>query len=503
MIPVITTPLDQTDPFGINLNYDPDFETLRNEIGKSGKIDFNLIESLSVKIISEKSKDIRVLSFLSLAYLWKENWECFADVFDGFAVLAQQNYNALKPDRDRAKRLALEWLSGERYTGLLADKNPGEVDYIQVIRLKDALVKIKSILEDVFAHVSPFPSKLLDRVHQWEISCKPLVSVQKTLGNIAQEDSVRHSIEKGTNKTPGQIQSGIREAVSQLIQKEPLRPMGYRLMRSLRWDILDKAPPSENGKTQLSGPQPQQRTLFDNLIAHKEWKDVLQKAEAVFSCGSNHLWLDLQRMVFVACRECGIEYASVGDAVFQETEYLLRRIPDLINLCFSDSTPFCDEITRKWIGIKLKTASVMDNVTGIPLSVSNDGIGQQNKRVDEMVLAGQINEALEFLQNSIRASADERENFHRSIKVGEVLLGAAQAELAVAVLEYLDQKISFYNLDKWEPDLTVEAWVVLLRAYRAIKVKQQNLQVILAEKQSRILGKITQINPKRGFMMNK
>jgi predicted component of type VI protein secretion system len=84
-----------------------------------------MIETTAVKILKEKAKDIRVLSFLAYSAVRNENWEALADIFDGLAQLGAKNFDALQPDRERAKELAFKWLSEDRFTGALADKARG------------------------------------------------------------------------------------------------------------------------------------------------------------------------------------------------------------------------------------------------------------------------------------------------------------------------------------------------------------------------------------------
>ena len=178
MLSIITTPFPGANPFGENINYDPDFDIVKNEIGKLGGIDFELLEKSAMKILEKKAKDIRVLSFLSWSYLKSGDWERFSDIYDGLGTLIEQNYDALLPERDRAKQLAFKWLAEERFTSLLEDKKPTETDYDHIARMLAGLTKIKPVLESKFPDGSPFPSALFTIVQKWEKACKPKPKVE-------------------------------------------------------------------------------------------------------------------------------------------------------------------------------------------------------------------------------------------------------------------------------------------------------------------------------------
>jgi type VI secretion system protein VasJ len=274
-------------------------------------------------------------------------------------------------------------------------------------------------------------------------------------------------------------------------------------MRSVRWDILEKSPPVEGGKTQLQGPNPQQRAYFQNLVAQKDWKTALEKAEAAFASGANHFWLDLQRIIVMACKELGVTYSAVRNAVLLETAYFLNRVPEVVSMAFSDGLPFCDDATKDWINTEVAAALSSGSASGAA-SGASDPLDAEMKEVNGLVAAGQFEQAMDLVQKSIRSSSTERDNFRRMIAIGSLLLKAKQPDISVSVMESLDQKISAYNLERWDPDIAVEAWSVLVQAYKVGKAtKPQNIQVQIQERQNIILSKISQIDPKKAFTLNK
>jgi type VI secretion system ImpA/VasJ family protein len=412
--------------------------------------------------------------------------------------LATKNFDALQPDRERAKELAFKWISEDRFTGVLADKKPAEADHPHIVRLLDALTKLKPILEQKFPQGAPFPSELQRNGIAWEKACKPKPAAAAGGAAPGQASAAAEPME-----TPKQAMGIARKAALFLIEKEPLKPMGYRLMRSIRWDILEKAPPAEGGRTQIPGPAAQQRDYFQGLIAQQDWKNALEKAEAAFAAASNHLWLDLQRIIATACDKLGQQYREVKSAVLFETACFVKRVPDIAPLNFADGTPFCDETTKKWLSGDVR--AVFSAAGGAAAAPSTGDLFEKElKRVNELVGSGKVEEAIDLVQSGIRTAKCERDSFRRSMLVGTLLLQAKQADIAVSVLEMLDQKAGVYSLEKWDPDLAVEAWSLLVQAYRAARAgKPANIQVSLQEKQNSILTKVSYIDPKKALQLNK
>jgi type VI secretion system protein VasJ len=489
------------NPMGANINYDADFDACKNEIGKIGGIDYALVETSCKKLLGESSKDIRLLCFLSFVYLRDAKWESFADIFDGFVKLSQQNYDAMYPDRERAKQNALKWLSEPRYNETIAQQKPAEADYAHITRLLAALTTLKTTLQEKFPKGSPFPSTLFSAVQNWEKACKPKPKPEAAAGAAAAGGTAGDPMD-----TPKQAQTIARKAAGFLIEKEPQRPMGFRLMRSLRWDIFEKAPPAaDGGKTALAPPPADLVASLSAALANKEFKPALDKAESAYAGAANHLWLGLQRIAALACQGLGEPFKPVEQAILFETGLFVKRFPDILKLSFSDGTPFCDDATKEWIAAQVMPIFSAEGSapTKETAESTGDKVEDEKAQVASLTSSGKTEAALDLLQNAIRNSSNERDNFRRSILVCNLLVTAKQPDIALSILDSLDAKIQLYHLDKWDPDLAVEAWCIIVKVLKVARAgKAPPVQANMAEKQNSILSKISQIDPKKAFSLN-
>ena len=484
---------------GANINYDADFDACKGEIGKIGNIDYGVVETSCRKLLAEKSKDMRLLCFLGFTYLRSAKWEFLADVFEGFVKLCTQNFDAMFPDRERAKFNAIKWLSEPRFNETAAAQKPDEADYPHVARLLENLTSLKGILQEKFPEGSPFPSGFHTAVQNWEKACKPKPkpdAAAAAAGGTAAAEAM---------DTPKQAQLSARKAAYFLIEKEPQRPMGFRLMRSIRWDIFDKVPPNENGKTQLAPPAAELIAALGAMIANKEFKPALDKTEVAFTTGANHLWLGLQRIGVEACRGLGESYRAVEQAIVYETGFFVKRLPDIAKLSFSDGSPFCDDATREWLSkqvLPLLSSGGTPGATKDTEASAGDKVEAEKKQVATLSASGKTEAALDLLQNAIRNSSNERDNFRRSIIMCNMLATAKQPDIALSILESLDGKIQLYHLDKWDPDLAVDAWSIMVKVLKVARAnKPAPLQAGMTEKQNTILSKISQIDPKKAFSL--
>ena len=496
---------------GANINYDPDFDVIKNEMGKLGGCDWDAVRNRSISVLKNKCKDIRVISFLALVFLKNSNWEELADLFEGLALLSVNGVAPLHPEREVAKNNAIKWLGDLKFADALNDKKPVETDHDHCVRLVNALESFKTVCAAGFTGGSPFPSAFLKAAQGWQKVSQPKPAETAPVPASAGAAAVA-SYGAGTSNvavtaepldTPKQAQLLVRKAATALIDKEPQRPMGYRIMRAVRWDMLEKVPPSEGGKTQLPAPRAEQRAYFATLLSQKDWKNILEKGEKAFTGEANHVWLDLQRLIVTACKELGDQYADVRQALIAECAALVRRIPGLLELTFVDGTPFCDGATKDWIAAELKSSGQgTESSTSAAQSESQSKVAIEQKEVNAMLATGSVGKALDYLHGAIRNSSNERDNFRRSQLLSTILISAKQPDIAVSILESLNSKISAYHLDTWDPELAVEAWTILYKAYGLSKNnKTPPIQIALQEKQNTILGNISRIDPTKAFSL--
>ncbi len=299
-------------------------------------------------------------------------------------------------------------------------------------------------------------------------------------------------------ENPKDAQAEVRKIALFLIEKEPNKPIGYRLIRSLRWDIIEKAPPSENGKTRMEPPNKEKREFLQNLMAKGEWKKALLTSQKTFCSGPLHYWLDLQRISATSCKELGNEYSSIYNTICLETALLIKRVPEIVDLSYSDGSPFCDGATKDWL--ESDSSSVLSSSDSSSSKKSDETsypLKEEKKEVNALIATGKLDSAIELIQNKISDSGIERLNFKRSLILCNLLISGKHANVAMAILESLNDKITTYNLEKWEPDLAVEVWSLLIKVYKIVgNNKPQNIQIIIQEKQNSILNKISCINPK-------
>jgi type VI secretion system protein ImpA len=137
----------------------------------------------------------------------------------------------------------------------------------------------------------------------------------------------------------------ILAAAQFLRRKAPASPVAYLILRALRWGEL------RGGGDQLDGlleaPPADVRRALRHYAAQKDWKRVIETAEAAMSSGCGRGWLDLQRYSIQACD--GLGYQGASKAIRSELKALLADYPQLPTATLNDDTGAANPETLTWL----------------------------------------------------------------------------------------------------------------------------------------------------------
>jgi len=458
---------------------------VKAEILKLGGLDYDLIGQKSLALLSEKSKDIRLFLFLCMCYMRKNEWESFCDCFDALGQLIEKDYNAIFPQRPRAKQLAFGWLGEDKFLDLIDKSVPSPDAHESFKRLVDSLGKLKIKLDVEFPNGSPFPARLYQAAQKWVKTTEPKKeapppppvqqqsTTSQTQGTTTQASSAAPST-GGSSGVGGSAPAGpmenvkdalelVRKAAFFLIEKEPLKPAGYRLMRSVRWDGIENAPAVTEGNLTRIDPLPEERRNFlQGLLGKGDFKVAFDTVEKAFSSGVTLYWLDLQRIAATAAKQLGPTYDNVRNAIQLETAIFVKRVPKILTLAYSDGTPFCDPATLDWINSDV--AAMLSSGKGGGGN-ANDAVEADKRAANDLASGNKVDDAVDLLMSKINESGSERDNFRRRIVIASIMISSKRPDIAIYILENLVEIIDRNNLVTWEPSLAADALNYLVRSY--------------------------------------
>jgi len=290
--------------------------------------------------------------------------------------------------------------------------------------------------------------------------------------------------------------SAVIEAATFLREADATNLVPYRLLRSLRWDILTDAPPNDNGVTRLEPPLEQRRTYLRGLLEKGEHETLVKEGERSFQDGSFHVWLDLQRLVVGALRAMGDGYGGVADALTTDLAMLIRRVPALLTLRFTDNTPFADGLTVEWIDTTVRPALQAEGTDGRAPSEAGDSdpLADAYAEARATLSGGDLATALATLQGA-PPDGTRRFAFRRRLYEATLCTRAGQHGVARALLEALTEDVQRHQLHTWEPHLALATHKELHACYSALANEAAPAnKAALHEKRQLALDAIAQID---------
>ncbi len=482
---------------GSELNYDSDFETIKQEVSKSECIDYELVEEKACYILNNKSKDIRVFSYLALCYLKKENWCYFVDLFEALVHLTKERFDSLFPRRLQGKRMAFKWLEESRFTEMLENATVSSDAHDQMDRLASVLDNLRDSLTLNFPESSPFPEKLYAFAKKWrqltekkqaEIS-QPIENKESSKEYVSKENSII-SESSGEFETAKAAFDTIRKCALFLIEKEPQKTAGYRLMRIIRWSNVEMLPFAEEKITKIEPPSKERREYLISLLEKRDYKSALVQSEKMFSSGNTLFWFELQRISANAADNLGVTFAGVKETITFETAMFLNKYPQIRELKFIDGTPFSDSETERWIKHDI-----------IPLFCNFNKVGDNSGRVEKegiksSVVASNTETDLVHLVDEIRSDGNELDNFRRRLSIVSYMLEVKRLEIALYMLESLYELANTYYLAKWVPSLVVDLLNLMVKTYELMaKDKSGDKRSVLIDKRDNALKMMCNLDP--------
>ncbi len=488
-------PIAGAAPAGVDLAYDSDFERLGGEIEKlnslaGGVTDWDLVAVESERILREKSKDLRVMSWLTAARAHREGWAGIVAGLESYAALTRTFWESLHPPRARAKARAgqVEWLCSvlaRRIVALAASA----ADAPLVRALEPLVAELGAFflaqLGELAPVMSPLRIAVRDKIRDLPDAPAPIVptatpadddspaterpSAPPVVAPVAVPAVLVPLLDAVTLGSLDAAQAAARLHREPLLTLAhhargvaPTRAWPYRLVRICAWLAIDERPEQEHGKTFVRAPKTSEREELIARHAAAQWDAVLTLAEEAI--GAHPLWLDPHRYAALALEAKGPAYREPRATVGRELCAFLQRMGELASLAFANGTPFAAAETLDWIAreqARLAQTSTRTS-SSTPADENFDAFVLD---LDQRLADGAADAALgEGLMRALNMPL-ARDRFRARLAIAKRARAGERLDLAVILYEQLLPEVDA-TLQAWEPQLAAEllgSYLELLR----------------------------------------
>jgi type VI secretion system protein VasJ len=506
------TPINQDTPAGDDIRFEPEYDELQSEIDKltsptsEGSIDWNKVVKLGTTIIAEKSKDLLVASYLSVALVRSRGLEGLETGLVIYRELLDTFWDILFPPmkRMRGRQNAIEWWKGGIMSAIKSLPPDPSLTEEKINDLNETIGAIGSFFDE---HIDDPPSlrQLQDSIAAFQPESEPEAVEQQEAGTVTGHESPPSpppekitKQEESTDVIPVQdadkvLSNGLNllsQAATIFMKNDPSSAMSYRLTRLAAWLPVKMLPPAEDGKTRIPPPMREIIKAMKNLHQQKEYKGLLESAES--RIGQFLFWLDLSHYVAEALE--GLDYMEAHNVVVQETSAYVGRLTGIEELSFSDGTPFADEDTQRWLkNIVIDNSGGMEGsfvMSGtLPADSEETEISKVYKQAEALMKKKKLEKAVELIQEKLSGGTSQQSRFLWRIVLVRLLTNAQKARLAVPHLREILDDINQHHLDNWDPDLVLSA---LTEVHRCLTVQTDKE---LQDQATEAMDRIAKISP--------
>ncbi|MFB6232278.1 MAG: type VI secretion system protein TssA [Salinibacter sp.] len=516
----IRAPISEEAPAGEDVTYDEDFQSLKTQINNigsvSGQADYERIVELARTVLTEKSKDLRAAGYLVIGEARVNGADRMAEAVRAVRLLIDTYWEDLYPAkrRMRGRGSALQFIS-DRLADWVSSTDFEQPDRAPLVAARDALKEIQDFgLQEMGEH-APSLSGLLNEFDDVISSLpEPEPDEPSEPAEADHSEPTRDGGPPATEAAPSapseftsasDVSAAVSDAALFLREQDLTDPTPFRLLRAVQWGVLREAPPDDGGETRLQSPREQRRTYLSGLLEDGEYENLVREGESSFQNEPFHLWLDLQRLVASALDALGAPYEAARDAVVFDVARLVRRLPSLPSLAFSDGTPFASPLTVDWIETQVQPMLGGDGQeNGAAGSDSQMPVSEQYEEARQLLGGGDLDEALTLMREGAAEDTSEKEAFHRRLYIALLCMKGDRLTVARPLLDRLDADVERHALDSWSPSLALTVWEHKCKCYDALaqNAGRESSEDLSAEADA-AFEKICQLDATKGISVAK
>lgn len=448
-VKLLLTPIELEQPAGHFDVEDETYQAIDQEMVKLGGlresgIDWPYIDEASRQYLAAQCKHFRILAHLHVVWLRTCQWALWADALGLLAGMVELYWDSAHP-------------------------KPGPTGYLgkrkQVQRMLENLGQALPTLErSSFAPAHQAAAELalanLQRsVQTAKLDPTPIELLQRQLDKYSERgqppEPIRVPSTSGSALTPAfftttaqpvgnerEQRRALLSMAEQINQQDPYDPTGYQLRRFGLWSHLRAAPSiARVRRTELTAvPRDIVDGYQDALTANALEPALLLRIEK--SVAASPYWLRGSYLAASVASRLAMD--EVAAAIRQSCERFVCRLPALMELCFSDGTPFADAQTQAWISGAdqvEKTSSPVQEYAGL----RDELVSQLNTEGVEVVLLR--------LQELHAAYDAPRQRSYATVIAADLLTSRGLSWLADDLYVNVARLMRDTTAQAWEPEL--------------------------------------------------
>ena len=448
-VKLLLTPIDPAQPAGHFDVEDETYQAIDQEMVKlgglrEGDIDWPYIDEASRQYLAIQCKHWRILAHLQVVWLRTRQWARWADALGLLAGMVELYWDSAHPKPGPTgylnKRKQVQRMLGDLAQALpTLERSSFEPAYQAAAEL--ALANLQRCAER--AKLDPAPLEALQR--QLVKYSEPVAAAEPvrsaTPGSIL-ASAFFTSPKPQAPSNEREQRRAVLSMAEQINLQDPYDPTGYQLRRFGLWSHLRTAPLiTRDRRTELTAVPKDIVDGYQDALNHNALDPNLLLRLEKSVCASPY-WLRGSYLTASVASRLAME--EVASAIRQTCERFVCRLPALLELCFSDGTPFVDAQTQAWI-----TGADQAQTTGSPVQ---EYAGLRDELATQLNTEG-VEVVLLRLQDLHATQDAPRQRSYATVIAADLLASRGLSWLADDLYANVARLMRDTKAQGWEPEL--------------------------------------------------
>jgi type VI secretion system protein VasJ len=480
-------------PVGEDCKYEDSFLLIEQEIDKNnsvtqiGNTDWKLIINKCEEFLVNESKDLKISSWW-LYGLWKEDsWSGLKDGLYTYIELLKRYKKDLFPKSKKAKTNIFSWISeslSEDFINSEALQN-SIIDEEEINNLlKNLDLIIKEILENddnnfrkITRHIdknieeknNKIPNKIV--IKKEEITkITPELVKEPEVNKVIKEEITEIHTDADAIKVLRTFKKNANLLTTYYRNKNISDLKAIRINRMLSWLDTEGLPYEDNKKTSLNPPSELELDDVKNLFKNKEFEDAFILVEEILEMSP--FWIDGHHYAFMILEKTK-NYAAANE-VKNTLVSFIKSNEGILDLYFIDDMPFASNKVKNWIDNEMSSSNQVLKVEVKSTDDEKDLVTE----IYELANNDNLPLAMQELQKNYDISTNVEDKFNWRLTHAHLAIEFNKSEIALALLESLEQDINKFCLEEWNPKLASRVYSMILSSFNNTDIDTQKIESI-------------------------
>lgn len=450
-VAAIAKPISDNSAVGERLLDDAKYEFIEEQLMKVGSlahetVQWPQVESSAVELLSTRSKDIKLLSFLLQCLQQDKRADKLVMSIGVLVNFAEQFWlEAFPAPGDKGK------LPRRRLFQMMLERSIVCADQLSSPQLSpDQKAEAESYLTRLVALAGKYGLPDVEAVRLQQ-KLQPLLASSAEQTPPAVTRTSRPSLTPTLSTSSGssglafdtsnerEVQKTLQKIADFMCESDSGMAQGLRLRRYSTWFAITAMPAGDQqGKTELAAVDEDTARDFQDAINHGPDKALWRKLEA--SLALRPYWFDGHYLSAQIATKLG--YPTSADAIKEELAGFIARLPGIEKLSFSCARPFLSEASEQWLNEQQ--------------GAQDAGAGDWEllwQQADSTAQKAGLEIALAQLNQGLQMAKQPREQFYWRLLTADLLDKYGLSALARDQYQQLHKQITEITLPNWEPSL--------------------------------------------------